>query len=190
MRDMRCPISNIEDSTMRKTVLTFGIISGLILSATMSATLPLLHKVGQGKALMIGYTTMVLAGLLVFFGIRTYRDNVSGGTVTFARGFVVGILITLIANFFYVATWEIIYHKFTPDFAEKYAAQMVERAKSSGASQQKIDQTAREAEQFVRNYHNPAYNIAMTFLEVFPVFLLITLLSAVILRRKSLPASA
>jgi glucan phosphoethanolaminetransferase (alkaline phosphatase superfamily) len=180
---------------MRKTVLTFGIISGLILSAEMFATLPFLHKVGQGNALIIGYTTMVLAGLLVFFGIRTYRDNLSSGTLTFARAFAVGILITLIASFFYVATWEIIYHNFMyhnfmPDFAEKYAVQMVERAKSSGATQQKIDQTAREAEQFVRNYHNPAYNIGMTFIEVFPVFLLITLLSAVILRRKSAAASA
>jgi hypothetical protein len=175
---------------MRKTVLTFGIVSGLILSAEMFATLPFLHKVGQGNALIIGYTTMVLAGLLVFFGIRTYRDNLSSGTLTFARAFAVGILITLIASFFYVATWEIIYHNFMPDFAEKYAVQMVERAKSSGATQQKIDQTAREAEQFVRNYHNPAYNIGMTFIEVFPVFLLITLLSAVILRRKSAAASA
>ena len=174
---------------MRRTVLTFGIISGLILSATMLVTLPFLHKVGYGMGLVIGYTTMVLAGLLIFFGIRTYRDNVSGGTLTFARAFVVGILITLISSFFYVATWEFIYHSFMPDFAEKYAAQMVEHAKSTGASQQKIDQTAHEAEQFVRNYHNPAYNVAMTFIEVFPVFLLITLLSAAILRRKSLPAS-
>jgi len=175
---------------MRKTVLTFGTISGLILSATMLATLPFLHKLGQGKALIIGYTTMVLAGLLVFFGIRTYRDNFSAGRLTFARAFAVGILITLISNFFYVATWEFAYNRFMPDFAEKYAAQMVERAKSSGASQQRIDQTVREAEKFVRNYHNPVYNIAMTLLEVFPVFLFITLLSAAILRRKSVAASA
>lgn len=175
---------------MRKTVLTFGIISGLILSAEMLATLPFFHKIGQGKALLIGYTTMVLAGLLVYFGIRTYSDNVSGGTLTFARAFAVGILISLIANFFYVATWEFIYHKFMPDFAEKYAAQMVEHAKASGASQQQIDQKVREAEQFQRNYHNPLYNIGMTLLEVFPVFLLITLISAAILRRKTLAASA
>ena len=175
---------------MRKTALTFGIIAGLILSAEMLATLPFFHKIGQGKALLIGYTTMVLAGLLVYFGIRTYRDNVSGGTLTFARAFAVGILISLIANFFYVATWEFIYHKFMPDFAEKYAAQMVEHAKSSGASQQQIDLKVREAEQFQRNYHNPLYNIGMTLLEVFPVFLLITLISAAILRRKTLAASA
>ena len=175
---------------MRKTVLTFGVISGLISSTMMFATLPFMHKIGQGKALIIGYTTMVLAGLLVFFGVRNYRDNFSGGRVTFVRAFAVGLLISLISNFFYVATWEVINYKFMPDFAEKYAAQMVERAKSSGASPETIDQTMRQAEQFRRNYHNPVYNIGMTFLEVFPVFLFITLLSAAVLRRKSVPVAA
>jgi len=175
---------------MKKTVLTFGIISGLILAVMMIATLPFLHKIGEGKGLLIGYTTMVLAGLLVFFGIRSYRENVSGGKLTFGRGFVVGILISLISCCFYVGTWEIIYYNFMPDFAEKYAVQMVERAKASGASQQKIDETTRQAEQFAHNYHNPVYNVGMTFLEVFPVFLLITLLSTAILRRKTVSVAA
>jgi hypothetical protein len=175
---------------MKKTVLTFGVISGLILSVMMIATIPFMHKIGSDKGYIIGYTTMVLAGLLVFFGIRSYRENVSGGRITFARAFAVGILISAIACLFYVGTWEVMFYNFMPDFAEKYAAQMVQHAKASGASQQKIDETTRATEQFVRNYHNPAYNIAMTFLEVFPPFLLITLLSAAILRRKSLPASA
>ena len=69
---------------MKKTVLTFGVSSGLIMSAMMLATLPLLHKIPSGKAMILGYTTMVLAGLLVFFGIRSYRENVSGGRITFA----------------------------------------------------------------------------------------------------------
>jgi hypothetical protein len=175
---------------MKKTVLTFGISSGLILAVMMIATVPFLHKVSEGKGLIIGYTTMVLAGLLVFFGIRSYRENVSSGKLTFGRAFAVGILISFISCCFYVGTWEVIYYKFMPDFAEKYATLTVERAKASGASQEKIAKTAREAEQFARNYHNPVYNVAMTFLEVFPPFLLITLMSAAILRRKSLPASA
>ena len=170
---------------MKKTVLTFGIISGLILAVMMIATVPFLHKVSEDKGLIIGYTTMVLAGLLVFFGIRSYRENVSGGKVTFGRAFAVGILISLLSCCFYVGTWEIVYFKFMPDFAEKYATQMVEHAKASGASQQKIEETTRQAEQFAHNYHNPAYNVGMTFLEVFPVFLAITLLSATILRKKT-----
>jgi hypothetical protein len=176
--------------SMKKTVLTFGVISGLISTVTMLATVPFLHKISSDKGLILGYTTIVLAGLLVFFGIRSYRDNVSGGKLTFARGLAVGILISLLSNCFYVATWEVVYYKFMPDFAEKYASQMVEHAKSTGASQQKIEETARQAEDFARNYHNPLYNISMTFLEPFPVFLVITLLSAAILRRKTAPATA
>src|SRR5215471_7133855 len=128
---------------------------------------------------------MVLAGLLVFFGIRSYRENVSGGKLSFGRAFAVGLLISLLSCCFYVGTWEVLYYKFMPDFAEKYASQMVEHAKASGASQQKIDETARQGEEFVRNYHKPAYNVGMTFLEPFPVFVLITLISAAILRRKT-----
>jgi len=175
---------------MKKTVLTFGLISGGISAVMMLATVPFMHKISGDKGLILGYTTIVLAGLLVFFGIRSYRDNVSGGKMTFARGLAVGILISLLSNCFYVATWEVVSYKFMPDFAEKYAAQMVEHAKSTGASQQKIDQTARQAADFARNYHNPLYNISMTFLEPFPVFLVITLLSAAILRRKTAPAPA
>jgi hypothetical protein len=175
---------------MRKTVLTFGVISGLISAVMMLATVPFMHKISSDQGLIIGYTTIVLAGLLVFFGIRSYRDNVSGGKMTFARGLAVGILISLLSNCFYVATWEVVSYKFMPDFAEKYAAQMVEHAKSSGASQQKIDETARQAEDFVRNYHNPLYKISMTFLEPFPVFVVIALVSAAILRKKSSPVPA
>lgn len=175
---------------MKKTVLTFGLISGLISAVAMLATVPFIHKINSDKGLIIGYTTMVLAGLLVFFGIRSYRENISGGKLTFARGFAVGLLISILSNCFYVATWEVIYYKFMPNFAEKYASQMAEHAKAAGASQQKIDEIARQAEQFVRNYHNPLYNISMTFLEVFPVFLIITLLSAAILRRKTVTAPA
>jgi len=175
---------------MRKTVLTFGVISGLISALMMLATVPFMHKISSDKGLIVGYTTIVLAGLLVFFGIRSYRDNASGGRLTFARGLAVGILISLLSNCFYVATWEVVSYKFMPDFAEKYAGQMVEHAKSSGASQQKIDETARQAADFVRNYHNPLYKISMTFLEPFPVFLVITLVSAAILRKKSSPVPA
>lgn len=174
---------------MKRTVLIFGIISGLVSAATMLATIPFMHKIGEEKALVIGYTNIVLAGLLVFFGIRSYRENFSGGKLTFARGFAVGILITLLSNCFYVATWEFINYKFMPNFAQEYATQMIEHAKASGASPQKVADITRQAEEFERNYHNPVYNIGMTFLEVFPVFLGITLLSAAILRRK-IPAPA
>jgi len=169
---------------MKKTVLVFGVISGVIIAAEMLAGLPFLEKLGQGTALILGYTTMVLAALLVPFGILSYRENVDGGKLTFGRGFVVGILISLIACCFYVGTWEIINYRFMPDFADKYAAGMVKRARDSGATQQKIDDTIRNAEEFKRNYRNPVYNVGMTFLEVFPVFLLFTLISAGILRRK------
>jgi len=171
---------------MKKTVLTFGLISGALSAAMMLITIPFVDKVGWEKGEILGYTTIVLSALLVFFGVRWYRENVAGGRLTFGRGFTVGILITLISSACYVGTWEIVYYNLMPDFSEKYAAHMVDRAKASGATQQKLEETQRQAEQFKQMYANPAINVAMTFLEVFPIGLVVTLVSAGILRKKAL----
>ncbi|HEV3039992.1 MAG TPA: DUF4199 domain-containing protein [Candidatus Angelobacter sp.] len=170
---------------MKKTVVTFGLISGGISAGMLLATVPLADKIGFDRGELLGYTVIVLSALLIFFGVRSYRENASGGRLTFGRGFAVGILITLLSSVFYVATWEIVYFKFMPDFAEKYAAHEIERAKSSGASQDQIQKKLQEAKQFKQMYDKPAVNIALTFTEVFPIGLVVTLLSAVILRKKS-----
>jgi hypothetical protein len=169
---------------MKKTVLTFGLISGAISIATMLATLPVASKIGFDKGAILGYTIIVLSALFIFFGVRSYRENVGGGRLTFGRGFAVGILITLISSACYVGVWEVVYFKFMPDFAEKYAAHMVEHAKASGASPQKMDEVERQAKQFKQMYDNPAINVGLTFMEVFPVGLGVTLISAGVLRKK------
>jgi len=170
---------------MKKTVLTFGLIGGAIMAAMMFATLPFLEKLGFDKGAVIGYTTMVLAFMLVFFGIRSYRENVSGGHITFGRAFAVGILITLIACACYVVAWEIIYFKFLPDFVDKYASYAVEKAKASGASQQAVEAQVQQMKSLKALYANPLLNAAITFTEPFPIGLIITLISAAILRRKT-----
>lgn len=170
---------------MKKTVLTFGLISGTILAVMIVGSMPFEARIGFAKAEIIGYTTLVLAALLVFFGVRSYRENVSGGRLTFGRGFAVGILITLVSSVLYVATWEITYFGFMPDFGDKYAAHMIDRAKASGASQLAIDKKIQAAQQFSKDYRNPFINIGYTFMEVLPIGLAATLLSAAILRRKA-----
>src|SRR4051794_23354067 len=100
---------------MKKTVLTFGLISGAIISALMLATVPFMHKIGFNRGLIIGYTTMVLAFLLVFFGIRSYRENIGDGQISFGRALSVGLLIMLISCVCYVVTWEIVYFNFLPN---------------------------------------------------------------------------
>lgn len=169
---------------MQKNVLTFGLIAGAVLSVMMLLTLPFLDKIGFDKGEVIGYTTMVLAFLMVFFGVKSYRDNVAGGRVTFWRAFLVGLMITAVASVCYVATWQVIYYKVAPDFGEKYTAYAVEKARKSGASEEQIAKTKKEMTEFMDMYKNPFVNIAITFLEPLPVGLLFTLVSAGVLSRK------
>jgi len=174
---------------MKKTVLTFGLIGGAIMATMMFATMPFMDKIGFNKGEIIGYTTMIVAFMLVFFGIRSYRENVNGGHITFGRAFAVGILITLVACVCYVVAWEIIYFKFLPEFVDKYASYMVEKVKASGASQQVIDAKLQEMKSFKAMYDNPFINAAITFTEPFPIGLIVTLISAAILRKKTIAAA-
>ena len=169
---------------MKKTVLTFGLISGAILSVMMLATLPFQNNIGYDKGEVIGYTTMVLASLLIFFGVRSYRDNVAGGTVRFGRAFAVGALIGAVASACYVATWEVIYYKITPDFFEKYQAHLIEKARADGATEQDIAKRKVELEKYAALYKNPVINAGMTFLEPLPVTLVMALVSAGVLSRR------
>jgi len=169
---------------MKKTILVFGLISGVLSSLMMVATVPFLHNINFDKGLVIGYTAIVLSFLLVFFGIRSYRDNIGNGQITFSKGFAVGISITLISCVFYVVTWEILYFHFLPDFMEKYGAYLVAKAKASGASDAAILTQLQQVKKYKELYDNPLTNAAMTFIEPFPVGLVITLLSAAFLRRK------
>jgi hypothetical protein len=175
---------------MKKTVLTFGLISGVVSSVMMVATMLFADRIGFDRGYIVGYTAIVLSFLLVFFGIRSYRDNLGHGQITFAKGFVVGICITLISCVFYVVTWEILYFNFLPDFMDKYAAYTVEKLKASGASAAAVQAKVEELKVLKASYNNPFFNVAMTFIEPFPVGLVITLLSAAVLRRKAGPAPA
>ena len=127
----------------------------------------------------------MLSFLLVFFGIRSYRDNVGNGQITFAKAFAVGICITLISCIFYVVTWEILYFNFMHDFMDKYGAHMIEKLKASGASAAAIQAQVEQLKKFKELYENPLFNAAMTFIEPFPVGLVITLVSAAVLRKKA-----
>ena len=171
---------------MKKTVLTFGLISGAIMTAMMFGTLAFTNSAWlQAHSMVIGYTTMILSFMLVFFGIRSYRENVGGGTITFGRAFAVGILITLISSVLYVITWEIMYFGI-PSFGERFMTMCVAHVKNSGASPEAIQTELNQ----LKYLDNPFINAAMTFAEPFPVGLIITLILALILRKKVKPQAS
>jgi uncharacterized protein DUF4199 len=169
---------------MRKTVLTFGTIAGVILSAMMLATVPFIDEIGFDRGEVIGYTSMVMAFLLIYFGVRSYRDNSLGGTISFGRALKAGALIAVVASFWYVATWQVVYNKFTPDFMQRYQAHILDKARADGESEAQIAKLKADSEKYARWYRNPVIRSAMTFMEPLPVALIMVLVSAGVLSRR------
>jgi len=175
-----------------RTVLKFGLLSGAVASVLLLCTMPFHDAIGfETAGLVVGYATMLLAFSLIYFGVRSYRDKVAGGTVRFGRALAVGALIGLVASLCYVATWEVLYFNFMPDVMDKYAAHEIEKARASGESEAAIAKRSGEMAQFSEQYRNPVFNAAVTLAEPLPMALLVSLVSAAVVsrRRRSAPGA-
>jgi hypothetical protein len=169
---------------MRKIIVTFGLISGAISSLMMIVVVSFGGRIGFNRGAIISNTSIVLSFLMVFFGIRTYRDNIGNGQITFLKAFAVGLSITLISCVIYVITWEVIYYNFLPGFWDAYGAHLVQKLTASGASPAAIQAKLQQVQKYKELYKNPFFNAALTFIHPFPIGLVITLISALVLRRK------
>jgi hypothetical protein len=133
---------------------------------------------------------MVASFLLIYFGIRSYRDNNLCGQISFGRAFGCGILITLITTVCYVVSWEVVYFNFMPHFMDGYFTAQIHRVQASGLDPATIAARVAAIQRSQQSYQNPLVNMAYTFIEPFPVGLIITLISASVLRRKAPVGSA
>ena len=174
---------------MKKTVLTFGLISGFIISVLMGGSLYFADKMETGHSMILGYTIMVASFLLIYFGIRSYRDNTLDGQISFGRAFTCGLLITLITTACYVAMWEILYFNFMPHFMDAYFAAQIQKVQAAGLDPATTAAQVAAIQHSQVLYQNPLINIAYTFMEPLPVGLLITLISSALLRRKAVTGS-
>jgi hypothetical protein len=166
---------------MKKVVLTFGVLCGLLPILTMIIGLMVGGSNWQGS-LVLGWTVIILSSLFIFFGIRSYRENYNNGLISFGKAFKVGILIALIGGLMYVLVWEIMYFNFMHDMMDPYFAAELDKLKASGASPEKIE----ESKAFWEMYKtNPFVNGAMTILEPLTITLPVTLISALILKRNT-----
>ena len=178
---------------MKKNIIIYGLIAGVIVSTFMLLSINYIShvegKVDYNTSLLIGYASMLIAFSLVYVGIRNYRDKYNGGVISFGKAFKIGIMIVLIASTIYVVAWLIDYFFFIPDFMEKFSAQELDKLKASGASQIEIDKETIKMENMVKMFKNPLFNAMMTYAEILPVGLVVTLISSLILKRKSQPAN-
>ncbi|MEO7307221.1 MAG: DUF4199 domain-containing protein [Ferruginibacter sp.] len=169
---------------MKKVILVYGIIAGLIVTGMMALSTGYFCAKGDFEGGMIyGYSAMIIAFSMIFVGVKSFRDKHNGGKINFGKAFKVGFFISLIASTIYVIGWLINYYFFMPDFMDKYAAAMLTKAKSSGISADELTKKTAGMVQMKEWYKNPLFVILMTYVEILPVALVATLISALVLKR-------
>jgi len=170
---------------MKKIVLTYGLIAGFLVSVFMVSSMAWCYKSGSFEGNMfVGFATMILAFSLIFVGIKKWRDDQNAGSLSFGQGFLIGLYISLIASTMYVVSWMVEFHFFMPDFMEKLTAQTLEQAKAAGATAAEITRKKAEMDPYEAMYQNPLIFALITYTEILPVGLVVSLVSAFILKKK------
>jgi ABC-type sugar transport system permease subunit len=171
---------------MKKTVQVYGLIAGLVVATLMLISTSIHCANGDfDNGMIYGYGIMILSFSLIFVAIKNYRDKFNGGLISFGKAFKIGLFITLVASTIYVIAWQIDYRFFVPDFMDKYTVYMLDKLRASGASQAEISKQALEMAKMSEMYKNPLFNILLTYVEIVPVGLVVSLISALVLKRKT-----
>ncbi|GJQ19850.1 MAG: hypothetical protein HBSIN02_02050 [Bacteroidia bacterium] len=174
---------------MRKTILVYGFLSAgiIVVLGFINTKLWKAGTLNFDNGEIFGYAAMVIALSMVFFGIKTFRDKYLGGVIRFGKAFVVGLMITLIASAVYVAAWEVYWQtddELRGTFMDRYTEHILGKLRAGGATDEQVDQKRREMDEMKKMYDIPVVRLAITLAEILPVGLLVTLISAAILRRK------
>jgi hypothetical protein len=162
---------------MKRIVLTYGTISGLVIIVTNTVNL----EFGRGQA-WLGFLVMFIAFSSIYVAVRQYREQALGGVIRFTTALMVGLGISAIAGIVYVALWEAYLALTDYGFIEAYANAVIEAKMSGGASTEEMAKAVEEAEKFRTLYANPLFRLPMSFVEIFPVGLLVSLITAGIQR--------
>ncbi|HKP68696.1 MAG TPA: DUF4199 domain-containing protein [Pyrinomonadaceae bacterium] len=181
---------------MRKVVLTFGLIAGGIIGVLGWVLMWSCERnaVNLDYAMFVGYASMLIALTMVFFGVKSYRDNYAGGQITFWKGVQIGMLITLIGALFYyfgAMSYALAHPGFDERITQKFTDHIVGKLQASGAPQAEINEALANADSMRAMLQNPLTFFLMCLLEFLPVGAIVTVISALLLRRRELlPAAA
>lgn len=176
---------------MWRTLLKYGVIAGVVAGGALLATVAAFRGLppSSGVGMALGFASMLVALSAVFVGIKHHRDTAGGGVIRFWPAFALGLGISAVAGLFYVAAWELCLVLMDQDFAAFFANSMVEGARSQGVDGAELERVIGEAKAFEAMYRNPLVRMPMTFVEIFPVGVLVSLVSALVLRNpRVLPA--
>lgn len=173
---------------MKKAVFIFGGIAGAIMMIMMFITMPMGENGNMEGGELIGYTTMVVALSLIFFGVKNYRDKQQDGYIKFGKAFVLGLYITLVASAMYALGWEIYLksHGMTAmEYIGQYYKGQADQAIKEGASAAEVEQISSQGGEAWSWYGNFVLRFLWTMMgEMFPVGLLVSLIVAAILKKK------
>lgn len=169
---------------MGRIIGTYGIIGGFIVAIGMWLSITFV-PIGGAMGMAAGYLAMLVALSVIFVGVKKYRDTEKAGVIRFWPAFGVGLGITCVAGLIYVAWWELYMYLTNYTFMDEFVRQTLESMRAAGKAEAEIAKFQSEMDVVKLQYADPLFRMPFTFIEIAPVGLLVSLVSAALLRKSS-----
>lgn len=164
---------------MNKIILKNGLFGSIIVSALLVfVTMYMKANPEKEVNMLIGFAVMILAFFFVALGIKQQREA-NNELISFGKAFMTGFWITFIISTIYVLVWLIIFYNFFPNFAEHYTDMAIAKA-----SPDEVAKVTEDMNSFKEMYKNPILVILFTYMEILPLGIVFSLVSALILKKK------
>ena len=177
---------------MQKIIIRNGLIAGgvVILSFIVGTMMMNVDSAAGFLPELLGYLIMIIALSMIFVGIKQYRDKELGGVIRFGTAFKLGLGITLVASLIYIVGWEINLAVTDYSFMEEYTTHVIEEKQAEGLEGAALQAEVARMEEMKENYSKFWFRIPITFVEIFPVGLFVTLVSSFLLKNSRFLATA
>lgn len=176
---------------MKRNVIVFGLIAGVLISTFTVITMAVCYRSTRFEGSMVlGFTAMLIAFSFIFVAVKDYRDKQNYGAISFGKALQIGLLISLIGSTMYTFAWAIQYHFFMPDFMDRYTAHAIQTLQASGKSASEIKASTKQLQEMNESYKNPLVFMLYTYAEILPVGIIVSVVTALILKRKNGEAQA
>jgi heme/copper-type cytochrome/quinol oxidase subunit 2 len=172
---------------MKQVIFRYGLYATLVIMVLGALDFFVVSKYADDTLQEVaGYLTMLLSMIFVFMGIRHYRDRVNGGSLSFVQGLKIGVLIVLIPAVFFGLFDVLFTEVLQPGWKETYYTHYIDQVKAN-TPPAKLAAALKKATDEKEMFANPVFQFLLMSATVFIIGLMVTIISALTLRRKPGP---
>lgn len=133
----------------KTSLFSHSLLWGAILGIILVVYSLILYFLDQSTNKGLGYVTWIIIIVCLFYAMKSYRDSVNQGTLSYGNAFVIGLLVAIIAGFISSVFTYIQFRFISPEIIDKMLQMTEDKLMSKGMSDDMIEKSIEMSKKFM-----------------------------------------